>query len=206
VISDEELVSAAKSASRDAFAELWNRHAPTLYRLVYRVLNSHEDTEDALQESFFKAYLHIAEFKGNAKFSTWLARIAINTALGELRRRRSRPAFAVAWTHDDDVLRYVDIADKRIDIEKAYELVDAQQRLRKAMTRLRPDQRRLLELKHTHDYSNRELAALVGMSVPSVKSVLHRANKSLRGFCGRAWSQPDNKRFLKGQPKERTNV
>jgi len=187
-IPDEELVVAAKASDRNAFAELWNRHAPGVYRLVYRVLRNREDTEDAPQESFFKAFTHIADFKGDAKFSTWMTRIAINTALGELRRRRSRPSSTITLLCEDDLLRYMDTPDTSVDIEKAYEVFETVRRIRQAIDRLRPDQRQLIQLKHRYDCSNKELAELAGMTVPKVKSVLHRANKSLRSICGHSVS------------------
>lgn len=179
-IQDEELVLAAKAEDKEAFTQLWNRHSAPVYRSIYRILKNHEDAEDALQEAFFKAFIHIGGFNGEAKFSTWMTRIAINTALGELRKRRSRPSSSLEGMSDDETRRYVDIPDTNIDVEQAYEHSEALGRMRRAIEHLTPRLRRLLEMKHLHDCTDKELASLTDTSLSAVKSGLCRARRVLR--------------------------
>ncbi len=89
--SDEELVESARSGSKTTFVELWRRHSSTVFRAAFRIVKNREDAEDLAQETFLKAFAHLQSFNGASKFSTWIVRIGINAALGELRRRRSRP-------------------------------------------------------------------------------------------------------------------
>jgi len=79
--TDEILVAAAKLGDRPAFAELWARHSKRSLQIAYRITKNREDAEDVLQEPWTKAYVHLKSFDGKARFSTWLTRIAINTAV-----------------------------------------------------------------------------------------------------------------------------
>jgi RNA polymerase sigma-70 factor (ECF subfamily) len=89
--TDEVLVAAAKLGDHHSFAELWTRHSKTAFNMAYRITGNRDDAEDAIQDAWMKAYTHLNTFDGRAKFSTWLTRIAINSALMILRRKRSHP-------------------------------------------------------------------------------------------------------------------
>ena len=78
--SDEILVEVAKSGDRSAFAELWRRHSKTAFRKVHRITKNRADTEDAIQDAWIKALVHLGGFDGRAAFSTWISRIAINSS------------------------------------------------------------------------------------------------------------------------------
>ena len=85
--NDETLVAAAKTGEHQAFSELWNRHSKKTFSTMYRITRNRQDAEDALQDAFLKAYVHLKNFDGRSSFSTWLTRIAINSALMILRRK-----------------------------------------------------------------------------------------------------------------------
>src|SRR5271163_2522748 len=87
---DLELVAAARAGSNAAFEELQSRYSRRLYRRIQFITRNHEDAEDALQETFLHAYLALDSFEGRSQFASWLTRIAINSALMVLRRRRTR--------------------------------------------------------------------------------------------------------------------
>jgi hypothetical protein len=89
--TDEVLVAAAKSGDCQAFLELWTRHTNRVFKTTYRITGNREDAEDAMQDVWMKAHLHLNTFNGRAQFTTWLTSIAINTSLMILRRRRVRP-------------------------------------------------------------------------------------------------------------------
>src|ERR1700752_1372861 len=89
--ADEILVTAAKSGDGPAFAELWERHSKGAFKKGHRITRNQADPEDAIQAAWMKAHLDLKTFDGRCAFSTWLTRIAINSALMTLRRRRSRP-------------------------------------------------------------------------------------------------------------------
>src|SRR5580658_11162162 len=88
-LDERGLVAAAKYGQTVAFDVLCERLAPRILRSLYRITKNREDAEDALQDSFLSAFLHIAEFDGRSTFSTWLTRIAINSALMILRKKRN---------------------------------------------------------------------------------------------------------------------
>src|SRR5260370_33496689 len=88
VWSEEQLIAAAKSGSRAPFGELCERHAKKVFRVIYRIMRNREDAEDAAQECFLNAFVHLKNFDGRSQFATWLTRIAINAALMKLRKNR----------------------------------------------------------------------------------------------------------------------
>src|ERR1700733_8992811 len=88
-LSDEMLAARAKSGNVDAFVELSKRHTSRVFQTAYRVTRNRQDAEDVLQEAFLNAFTHMKNFEGRSSFSTWLTRIAINSALMTLRRKRN---------------------------------------------------------------------------------------------------------------------
>ncbi len=178
--SDEKLVQSARSGNKSAFVELWRRHSSTVFRAVYRIVKNREDAEDLAQETFLKAFAHLQSFNGASKFSTWLVRIGINAALGELRRRRSRPEAYFENLNNGDSQWHWEIPDKAIDIEAGLlksEVIDG---MNVASSRLNPSLRTVVERQQRHEYSHTEIALLANLSVPAVKSRLSRARRALR--------------------------
>src|SRR5260370_17816134 len=86
--SEEQLIAAAKSGRRPPFGELCERHMKQVSRVTRRIVRSREDAEDAAQECFLNAFVHLKDFDGRSQFATWLTRIAINAALMKLRKNR----------------------------------------------------------------------------------------------------------------------
>ena len=85
--NEQSLVAAAQAGDSDAFVALLNHYSRHIYRLGVSITGNHHDAEDVLQEASLKAYTALAEFRGNSRFYTWLVRIAVNVALGKLRKR-----------------------------------------------------------------------------------------------------------------------
>jgi RNA polymerase sigma-70 factor (ECF subfamily) len=88
---DEALVPATKFGDHPASLELWRRYSNRVLKTAHGITGKRDDAEDAIQDAWMKAYLHLNTFDGRAKFSTWLTRIAMNLSLMILRRRRSHP-------------------------------------------------------------------------------------------------------------------
>jgi RNA polymerase sigma-70 factor (ECF subfamily) len=177
--TDEVLVAAAKLGNHAAFVELWARHSNTAFRMAYRITGNHEDAEDVIQDAWMKAYVHLNTFDGRAKFSTWLTRIAINSALMILRRKRVRPETSMEIT-DGDTWPYREIADQTKNVEELYARHERVERLRRAICHLQPTLRNVVELRQSNDRSVKEIAELAGISVAATKSRLLRARKILR--------------------------
>jgi RNA polymerase sigma-70 factor, ECF subfamily len=176
---DEVLVEAAKSGDRAAFTELWQRHSERPYKMVYRMTKNREDAEDVIQDAWMKAYVHLKSFDGKSAFSTWFTRIAINTALMRLRRRRIRLEHSMEST-DGNSWRQLEIADQAKDAEHRYMCHEAAQRVRRAICRLKPTLRTIVEIHQSNVVSVKEIANLLGISIPATKSRLFRARTILR--------------------------
>ncbi|HEY1580617.1 MAG TPA: sigma-70 family RNA polymerase sigma factor [Terracidiphilus sp.] len=177
--SDEILVEVAKSGDRSAFAELWRRHSKTAFRNVYRITKNRADTEDVIQDAWIKALVHLRGFDGRAAFSSWITRIAINSALMMLRRRRSRPETSMELT-DGEAYRTREFADYTENAETHYLRRQSAERLRRAIHELRPDLRTVIEMQQSTDRRVKEIAELAGISVTATKSRLLRARAILR--------------------------
>src|ERR1700735_5494476 len=99
---DTYLVAAAKDGDHQAYAELCRRHSPQIFGTVLRLTRDVADAEDTLQEALLKAYIHIGGFEGRSAFSSWLTRIAINSALMLSRKKRSQPVDSFESDSDID--------------------------------------------------------------------------------------------------------
>ena len=177
--ADEVLVAAAKSGDGPAFAELWERHSKRAFKKVHRITRNQADTEDAIQEAWMKAYLHLNTFDGRCAFSTWLTRIAINSALMTLRRRRSRPE-ACMEVMDQGIWRPRDAVDQGKNAEQHYLKQEKVERLRRAIRGLKPSLRSVIEIHQSSDGQVKEIAEIAGISISATKSRLLRARINLR--------------------------
>ena len=177
---DEDLLLAARGGSHAAFAELQKIYSHRLYKRILSITRNREDAEDALQDTFLRAYLALPSFEGRSRFSSWLTRIGINSALMILRRRRARPetSFEQHLDFEGDGA-YVDVRDEALNPEQLY---DQQQRcytIRCAIQRLDPKSRAAIGIWASDELSMKEVAQDLGVSVASVKARLHRARKRL---------------------------
>jgi RNA polymerase sigma-70 factor (ECF subfamily) len=190
-MSDEMLVSTAKSGDADAFIELSKRHHNRLLQAAYRVTRNWQDAEDALQDSLLKAFTHLKDFQEKCRFSTWITRIAINSALMILRKKRGCVEISIDGPDDPDgnherwePRSLTEDTESRLVREEKEEV------LRDAILRLPPLFQEVLELRHARDYSTREIAQALGISIAAVKSRLARAKVTLRAEVLPADSQP----------------
>ena len=184
-IDDRHLVQAAKRGDEDAFACLFRQHSARTYQCLLRILRDREDAQDALQEAFLKAFTNLNSFEGRAKFSTWLTRIAVNSALMELRKRRGRRLVQLDGSDGEYAMWRLDLVDRRVNVHRACESAELSGHLTRAMGSLKPILQEVLQLQLTFNYSQEEMAAMTNVSVPAVKSRLYRARSALRMSLGR---------------------
>ena len=177
--TDEALVAAAKAGNHPAFVELWKRYSNTAFKVAYRITRNRDDADDVIQDAWMKAYVHLKTFDGRAKFSTWLTRITINSALMTLRRKRAHPETSMEIT-DGETWQPREIADQTKDVEELYARRERVKRLRRAICRLQPSLRNVVEIHQSSDHSVKEIARLAGLSVAATKSRLLRARAILQ--------------------------
>jgi len=171
-MDDAVLVERIRSGDRYAFNLLvWKWEKP-IYNLALRVLGSEEDAAEVCQEVFIKAYMHIHEFRGDARFSTWLYRIAINCCHNHLRRRHRQRKLQVQAPDVEGATA----PDAEAVIHQT-QLVD---RIHRALQALPEDQRLVVELRVMHELSVEEVARIMGIPEGTVKSRLYYAVKRLR--------------------------
>jgi RNA polymerase sigma factor (sigma-70 family) len=180
-LDERSLVRAAKCGQSVAFDVLCERLAPRILRSLYRITKNREDAEDALQDSFLSAYVHIPEFDGRSTFSTWLTRIAINSALMILRKKRNSREISIEGSTDSGAKQVTwEMPDHAPNPEKRYAQRERENILRGAIGNLRPAIRKVIELQQLQERSMKETAALIGISVPAAKARLFHAKVALR--------------------------
>jgi RNA polymerase sigma-70 factor (ECF subfamily) len=173
--TDADLVSRAQAGRLDAFEELVRRHRLATYRVAFRMLGDESDAEDATQDAFVQAWRNLGGFRADAAFSTWMYRIVTNRCLNMLRaRRRTEP---LPDTQEAPTSRPDRIAEARWQVED----------LKRAIGGLTPEQRAPLVLRELEGCSYEEIAQALELSIPAVKSRLHRARLELLSAM-RSWA------------------
>jgi RNA polymerase sigma-70 factor (ECF subfamily) len=186
-IADEELVARAAAGDADAFEALVDRHEARVYRLAYRLTGSDADARDVLQEAFLAAYRGLASFRGAARFSTWLYRIATNAALMHQRARRRRPTESLEayLPRFDENGQHVPEAAELGVASRADDLLDEKRlaaEARTALARLPDLYREAFVLRDLEELDTSEVASLLGIDAAAVRQRVHRARLMLRGY------------------------
>jgi RNA polymerase sigma-70 factor (ECF subfamily) len=178
--TDSELVALTQGGNPEAFDQMVLRYRTRIHRLARRLAENDEDAEDVLQEAFIRAYSAISTFKGESKFSTWLYRITVNLALMKKRARKS-------------IFEYIDdpIETKRGEVRREFpdngpdplrSLMDKECRdiLERAILKLEPADRAVFVLRHVDGLSTTQASEALNLSVPALKSRLHRSRMALK--------------------------
>ena len=185
-MNDEALARRAAAGDRDAFALLVDRHQERVYRLALRLTRAPADAEEVLQDTFLRAYRSLGGFRGEAKFSTWLFRIATNAARMLQRGRSRRPtepldAYLPRFDRQGRHARDVDhgraaAADDLLDRRRLARRAGA------ALERLPERYRTPFVLRDLEEMPTREVAAILSVSPEVVRQRVHRARLMLRGY------------------------
>ncbi len=194
IVREDEhaLVLAAKAGDVAAFEELVNRYERKIFRLAQNITGNREDAEDAMQDAFLKSYAHLKEFQGDSRFYTWLVRIAVNESLMRLRKRKPNQISLDEPVGTDDDIMPREVEDWGPSPEQRYAQTELQQILNKAIENLDPAYRTVFVLRDVEELSTEETAALLGISVPAVKSSLLRARLKMRERLQRYFRKGDS--------------
>ena len=173
--SPPEILERARKGDADAFRELVETHSPKVFRLVYRILGDEASAEDAVQETFLRAYRSLGRFDARSGFGTWLHRIAVNTALELVRkqqRHRSR--------HQDMPAGEEPIPSSEPGPDRLALGGEVERAVRSALAGLSPMERTAFILRHFEDRSIAEICDHLGLGVSAGKQAVFRAVKKLR--------------------------
>jgi RNA polymerase sigma-70 factor, ECF subfamily len=175
------LLKAAKNGHSVAFGELFKRYKERIFYLAQRIMRNHEDAEDVVQETFQLAFVHLQDFQGAARFSTWISRIAINVALMKLRKKTRKVEISIDEYSESHERSLRDtVRDVRQNPEQACLREERSRILGEALADLRPKARNVLELYELEGQSMKEIAEDIGISVSAVKARLFHARPKMR--------------------------
>jgi len=179
--SDEQLIARCRKGDARSFEGLVGRHQERVFNTVYRMVGSYEEACDLTQEAFLNAYRGLARFRGGAKFSTWMYRIALNAAYSHLRRQAARPKTVTLQTTGGDENDPRGEPPAREDGPAVMAENREEARLMsEALMRLGAQERELVVLRDLQGRDYEEMAEILGCPLGTIKSRLHRARSALR--------------------------
>ncbi|MYA79548.1 MAG: RNA polymerase sigma factor [Acidobacteriia bacterium] len=194
---DIALATEAKQGDKGAFTELVNRYAQRVFRVARHITKNDQDAEDVLQDTFLKAYSRLGQFEGNAKFYTWIVRVAVNEALMRMRRGKNRVTVSLDQeleTSDGAIQR--ELPAETESPEESLSRTELRDSLTQAIDSLSEIYRPVFVLRDVEGLSTEETAEMLNLSLPAVKSRLLRARLQLRQKL---------RRFLKKDDRQEEN-
>lgn len=196
-LSDELLVERARTKDEAAFEELVNRYEDKLYRLAMRFVRNETDAQEILQDAFLSAWRNLPTFEGRAQFGSWMYRVTVNAALMLLRSRNRHPEVGVddveptalndAVAENGRMMRSNADWSQRPDDQLQSEQL--RRHIQAAVDTLPEGLRTVFLLRDVEELSTEDTAELLALSVPAVKTRLHRARLALREAIGRYFSK-----------------
>jgi RNA polymerase sigma-70 factor, ECF subfamily len=181
------LVAASKNGDQDAFAQLVQRYQRRVFNLVYRMLQQYEEATEITQETFLAAWQGLPAFRGDARFPTWLYRIAYNCSLKQLELRKRDRALQVA-------LETEQVLEDANNENRANAEIDARDRqalVQEHLSHLPAKYRIVLILRHLQDMSYEEMAEILTMPIGTIKTHLFRARNLLKKRLQSLNREPD---------------
>jgi len=183
LFDDNELVRQFHSGKSVAFEQLTERYHTYILNTCFSFLHDENDAKDAAQDIFIKVYFALNKFKPDAKFSTWLYRIAVNHCLNVLRSRKRKKWLLVFSKYSGDFNETINnVQDHKNNPEQQFESQEQQEAINRALDSLSESSRTAVILHRYQGLSYKEIAAVMDTSVSSVESILFRAKKKLAGL------------------------
>ena len=174
--TDEALVNRARTGDSAAFELLMRRHNQRVFRVVRSVLRDTDDIEDVIQQAYVQAFLHLDQFGGNARWSTWLCRIAINEALARLRQRGR---FVSIEAVSEEAMANLSKGSSG-DPERTAAGREFSKMVEQAIDELPEIYRAVLIMREVEGMTTEETASVLDVQTDVIKTRLHRARASLR--------------------------
>ncbi len=203
-LSENKLVELAKQGNTEAFEELISRYENKIYSLAYRILQDPQEAYDVLQETAISAFKNLYRFQQKSTFSTWLYRIALNFALMKKRQRKDE----VLSSNDGELTEYLESQDKKnltdwsSDPMLNLENKELRNVLEEALQKLPEKYRSVVILKDLENKPLAEISKLLNLSIPAVKTRLHRARLFLRQNLENYVKQVYSKKYIVSKPSQ----
>lgn len=159
---------------REAFAQVVRTYSERMYWVVRRVVLSHDDANDVLQNVFIKAWTNIESFKGDAKLSTWMYKIAVNESITFINRQRMHPSTSIDDA-DSGLL-------SKLESDEYFDGDELQRNFQRALLTLPEKQRLVFNMKYFDEMKYEDISAIVGTSVGALKASYHHAVQKIRAF------------------------
>ena len=194
---DRALVESSRSGDVSAFEELVRRYDRKLYRIAQGITHNNEDAEEVVQTAFLKAYQNLDRFQGNARFSTWLIRIAMNESFVRLRKQVSKKEQSfdtqIGIGAEGNNHSRLDLTDWARNPESLYSAAELRRILGTCLQKLQPTQRVVFFLRDIEGHSISETSGLLNLTDTAVKTRLSRARLQLREELTRYFKKPTPK-------------
>jgi len=178
-LDDRALVSRILEGDRDRFTELVKRYEKRVVNYVYRIIHRYEEAHDLTQEIFVKVFVALDRYDSKYQFSTWLFRIAQNTAIDAL-RKKSIVEVPIAKPATDEETKDREFADTGVSPYRALKNKQLATAIDRAVLDLPPDYRELIRLRHFAELSYEEIASMKKLPLGTVKNKLFRARNMLK--------------------------
>ena len=178
--TDRQLISEIKNKNEGCFEELINRYSTKVFNLAMRITRNQEDAEDVLQDVCTTVFTKISSFEGKSQFSSWLYRVAMNSSFMKIRSRKRRRTVSIEdldpssnqnWGTNRSELTDIDTMTTRHELREAIEL---------AVDALPNEYKAIFVLRDIDGLSNQSVSEVLELSVPAVKSRLHRSRLLMR--------------------------
>lgn len=177
-IDEDTAVGKARAGSLPAFQSLVEQHSRDVFRLAFRITGNEMDAEDAVQETFIKAYQRLESFDGRSSFSTWLYRVTANTSIDVLRRRRRHSSRSTSL--DDDASQSREPATHEPAPDQLVYSREVKERIHAALNELSELERAAFVMRHFENVSLAEISRALGLRTSATKQAVFRAVKKMR--------------------------
>lgn len=177
---EQTWVAQAQQGDDEAFTRLVETYQTPVFNLCYRMLGEPESAEDAAQETFLRAYQHLHRYDQKRPFATWLLSIAAHYCIDRLRRRKFAIFSMDAEDEEGNTFEYPDVDAPNPEAESIKG--QTQERVHNLLKDLDHTDRAAIIMRYWYDYSEKEIAESLRLTVSAVKSRLHRARKELAGL------------------------
>ncbi len=199
--TDIELVAALQNGEQAAFGELLTRYTEKVNNLAIRITRNQEDAEEILQDVFVTVFKKIDRFEGKSAFSSWLYRITVNTAFMKLRKRKQTQAVSLDELGDSANESFSGKRSDTSDVNFISSRHELRAQLDGAIDNLPEEYKAIFILRDVDGLSNQEVGEILNISVPAVKSRLHRSRLMLRKKLQKFYDDYSTEQIFFGKTK-----